>query len=1392
MSSVKQYLKSAKRSIEANEPEDVLEYVDEILSLDKQNYFAYIFQGKAYQLLNALPKARESFRIATDIEPENLLGWKGYLQVAKVGTDYKLFFHVVAVIVRLQIDQGISTGEVLKDVNNYLHLNNYKSDDELYEEYLWSIIPGSELGQMMGSSFGKPEANLISLIELISRKLKDFNSKAIAKERVKYGRVLSADQKFQLQNLTYNIYKDSKLECLYTELLNISNDEDTRLKYQEEFLKYKYEIILKGSSNKQKVIAEVKDMVEGMILIKSKSLYAWTLYFDWLDPKTIGDIPIENVIFFLNTFSNEGLAQILFAYAMSDISQFDRPKIVKEASLAFQMKVQDSEINGDNDEPSEVSRNDEETNQEFNLLPDQVLTLMLEGYSKSKTSVISNRIICGYYIHIREYNAGSLRCHDSIRLLADFQRTIGIDLTNTKEDLLCSLAIIYTYYEAPKNFPRALQLYDRILETNKDNAKAKFGKALILIEKNDFESAITILRQLTTEYPDYIEALSEYNWCLIKLNEFEKGRLGLESVLQNIKGSSMNDADSRAVIHWRIAKSFILETDSDSEKLKLAYTHLITSLKENQNYAPSYSLLGFIYKTYYMDNDRATKCFYKAFELDVNEIAAAKHLVEDLTNNNEWEVAEILCNKIIKSETARRTLLSKSYDDDDKSWPYRVLGSSCLNKQDDAAAVQWFQTALRMTNINVQSWLGLGEAYYNCGRLDAAAKVFRHILSLGEESWLAIYLLGRVLCEMGEFDEGLSYLQTSLELQPQEECILSAIYEGYIAQSLHLIQQGYIGRSLEANVTAIKYLRSAQKVNGESQIFWKSINDCLRIYLIIQDSKSFPIDIFEEIFSDVDLTTGNNFLVETYNDDPTSNFMLALDLYKTDEFVQSLLTLMIISSKAGIKYLPNKVHKFSRSIMFYNLGLSYLEAFNRNDDSETYRTLSIKYLKKAIQLENNNASFWIALGTAYISHNPQISQHCYIKAISLESRDAGIWTNLAALYLRYGDVELAQEAFARAQSVAPQESKSWLGNALTSEVTGNSANASHLFTHAYIVSNGRSPLAQMLYGLAIIKKRKNDDDSRNIEAAQEFSVANFAMQKYLQYLPQDEFGLAIALAVSERCKNFEFARTIGERLCTLFEKQYEKTESELVLLKFAKSKTQLARIYLGLEMYDEAIEAAEFALNIVESEEEKVTLSSRIVIGLGLFFKGEFDQSLQVLQTILETHHSSRRIVSLVAQVLNAHGSEDTKQAALDQLFTFIEQHGSSLLIVLVLGAISVVDNLEDYFIPVKDELKALSLEDTVNDSFKLVPKLLNEINDRLSTNDSIWEKQAMMFPGDYNVWVNLNNSMAVAIGELRQSKVTTDQLSRVYYDSGILRNVQRSLFLSPSNESIQQTLSQF
>lgn len=1445
--SLKQSLKGAKAAIERNDPQVALEHVDDALYYDKNSYLAYIFRGKSYQLLDQGDSAIEAFKKATALEPENVLGWKGYFQTASSQDKYDVFFSVLTTLIRLQIDQGLGIGDTIKDVYNYLNRRNYKLNEALHVEFLRSVLPGTELGDLAPGSFGDTDANFCKLIDILSRSEGDIISTMVQKEKLRLPRTLTQENRNYLDLVAWSVYKKSEVGALYDQFMHYCRDDDLRVRYEELRLKYKYGV-LKVAPNKAALFAEIKQAVDDMVLVRTPSLFCWKLHFDWCDVLQLGELDRGNLSYFLQHFQSDGLAKVLYAYLMSDISPWNAQRDFPELFIAGSGRKgghrKDAKVPQNGDNPTQIApqdsgeeepptsdeedqngngglSKDEEPSQSSKLPPSEILSLMLRGFVNCADSILANRIICNYYIHIREYPEGSKRCREAIKLLADTQRTVGVELVHTREDILCSLATIYTYYEAPKNYSRALQLYDRILETSPHHIKSFIGKGLILLEKGDVSAALELLETAMKASPDSVDAASEYYWCLIKMGRTEEGRQGLENTLKRVIGHDVGSGDVRAVLHWRIAKSLVGETENqdkeesksdeysarlDSERIQAAHKHLLDSLKDTQNYPPTYTLLGWLYEERFGDHARAQKCFYKAFELDVAELTAARYLVADLTDKNQWSLAEMLCQRVVETERSRRMLVGGSHEEGDNSWPYRVLGCSALNGQDDARAVEWFQTALRMTSMDIECWIGLGEAYYNCGRFEAAAKVFRRALDMDGSRWVVHYMLGVVLCEMGEFSEGLEHLGKADSLTFDEACVLSAKYEAQIEYSRRLIDGGFFGRAIETVSSGLQSLSRAVKTSPNSPKLWKSMGDAFRVFLVVRErALLFPFEQVEAVLSSQKTLLSAEPEYEVY-------FERAKTLHEEESIVDAIGCFLVVSAYGGVVALPKSAPRALRSAAWYNLGVAMMECeresgkggdSNKNENlkfpDSTPACPSIAPLKKAVRLEQNNPVFWLALGNAYASSHAALAQHCYIRSLSLDGRNADVWTNLGALYLLHGDSELAQTAFLRSQSMAPQQAKSWMGTALGAHELHDERTAASLFTHAYVVANGRVPLAQLLYGLSVVQRHiaVGGSDPSDVAAAQEVSVANFAMAQYLRYQPEDVLGLELALAVSERCQNYDAGVVVGERLCRIHEQNYERKEDVESLAKYAATTANVARLHLGKEDYQKALEMAESALELnaaaeeerqeigskpeQQSQELSLTLSCHVVIGLCHFFQQNFAQAVQELKSIVDSHKTSQRIATLTAQILYACNNSDSQQAALDELFSHIEKHGSSLLVVLTLGALAVAENCKEYYDAIREELSSLSLLETVTDTTRSVPRLLAALEERLGSSSLIvWRRTAVLFPHDFHVWRRLNCSMAIALADLRDTKVTAWDLANAYSSTHELRHMQRAVMLDP------------
>ncbi|ODV83554.1 hypothetical protein CANARDRAFT_237681 [[Candida] arabinofermentans NRRL YB-2248] len=1428
MSMVKNLLKQAKSALKDEDYDQVIYLCDKIVEdLDPKNYFAWVFKGKACSLRKGddSKQSIESYLKATEIDSNELPAWKGLVQVLVKNDDYELFFKCVTSLAIALDNKNESLNEVIKSINMYMQRFT-KSITGLEEYYLKHVIPGTTLGELIGQRIDKPAILLNRLITLLQNRENIAISTSSRLYKMKVPSTMNEKQLLAFNAIIWKHYEKSELPELYQQYLNICDSDKYRRKFEEKYLMYRYEMLKVAPTNLKKEISnDIMQMISGMITIKSPSQFAWELYFEWLDPVSIADLDLSQITDFIKLFGNVGLGSIFYAWILSDVSPYDKDKVheylkaedVKQVKpkkkkqkkkLKILKKTEEQDDNEDQvvDEKIPGGASEEQLNldqqqqqqqqQQDTLSLSDILEFMTKGLETSPKSIIGHRIVIDYFIHIKEYETALSYCKSIIPLISTQPKITSIDLPNARKESILKLATVYTYYESPKNFPKALTLFDKVLAGSPDNMSAKIGKGLILAEKGEFKNAEVLLSEVLKESPDDWNAMMEHSWCNIQLGNYETGRDELKKTYKMIIGTDANSFEIRSNALWRISESYLLEANESTDNtniiqlVKSAYDNLIESLKQNSSNSSSYTSLGLIFLNYYDNKTRALNCFYKALQLDSGDLLAAKELARNFSNERDWEMVDMICHKIISSEKGKRML---SITTDDPSWPYRMLGCSALERQDDIKAIEFFQNALRIQPSDISSWVGLGESYLARGRLEASMKVFSHALTLDESNWQARYLLAVVHSSMGEFDEGVLELSVILDtIKPRESCVITALFETLVSKVLSEIDGGYISRSFATALQAFDVMKLASEVNPKSHRLWISLSDLLRLLLKVQTHiPKIPFDIVDQILenaptdSDIDeeLLTEVNSL-DSLNSIDTKTFK------SESKFVELCCYYMIQSSKKSLACASKKLPKLLRSSLLYNLGISYLESY-KQQELKNHRDCAIRLLKKAIHLESSNPDYWEAMGIASLTKNAKVSQHCFIKASSLAPKNPRIWSNLAVLCLHHNDLQLANDCFMRSQSIAPGVSTSWSGQALIAEAHGDSDKANHLFTHSLVISNGTKPLSMLLYGLSLIKRLVGTGTNEtDLDMVQELNVASFSMLNYLKYYPTDQLALSIYSIIIERTHDYKVGLDLSLKLCDLLEAKYNELETQEVLIGLSKAKAQLARLYLGEGFYDLAIETAEVSINILnavdklDDEIQKCVLSSLTTLGLSYFFNGDFESSITEYKKILDVSPDSKRIIVLISQVLFAFDTAETKQAAVDELLSNIESYGSSLIVVLTLASISIVENMDDYLPAMREELGlSLSLNDRILDgSNRHIPYLLDILNSKLGIeNDKIWQRNAFLFPNDSNIWKRLNNNVALGIA-LNSNSVDSGELSEAYVNAGQLRGIQRGLLLNPQN----------
>ncbi|VEU22029.1 DEKNAAC103019 [Brettanomyces naardenensis] len=1406
MPSVKSLLKSAKHSLAANDPEEAIDFCDEVISQDKGNYYAHLFKGKAFGILEKKNDAVNSYLKATNIDPDDPLAWKGLLQVCSNSSDYKYFFSNVLGLAKAMSKHDDNLRPCVEAMKRYMSgQRNQLNSDNLNEYYYRQVIPGlSELGDLLGEMAANPTAMLEHLINLLSKRETAACAKEIRELKMRMPGNLNASNLRVLNDAKYQYFHKSEIPKLYEMLINIETDDNRRAVDEEKLLKYKFEMLL-VCPEKKELYDEIYEMVSGMVLVHTHSQFAYDTYFDFVDPVTLGSLDIRVVTDYIKTFGMGGLGAILYAYIMSEISPYDA-KVVHEYMKSEKKgrrkkkKAPESDDSKKDQPESSSTEADTDDNKEKDEKNDQIsnseaLTLMLNGIHGAKKSILGHRILINFCIHLNEYQYALDYSHVFIKLVLNHSKLTGTQLPNARLDSVLNLAIIYTYHESPKNFSKAMELYSSVLSMDPDNIKAKMGNGLILMENGNFKKAADMLKDVVDEYPDDYKAAQEYGWCLVKLGQYESGRKLILQALKMISGTDANSLESKSITLWRVGQSFLLEleegsTNDTSGLLKSAYENFVSSLKQSTSYPPCYTSLGLMFLKYYGKESRALKCFYKAYDLDPSELVASYELVKHFSKQRDWEMVDVICGRVVESERARKLLLAKGVQD--PSWPYRMLGCAAMERQDDAKAIEYYQSGLRISPADVQSWIGLGEAYLGRGRLEASQKVFSHVLDLEPTNWQATYLLSESQASMGEYDESIGNLQKLLNgPQKDEKCVLTSLFETLIMKAFYEVDSGFIGRSFDTIVEALDTLKKAASLDIKSQKLWKGLGEVLELCVTVQSHASkIPFHVIEETLGLVDRSKFEipDLITEISQSSP--NFDVK-KLKEAHRYVELCHYFAVEAAKTSLIVLPLKSSKSLRAGSIYNLGIAYSSWFEESGSDECIRDLAITVLRKAIQLEGNNPEFWGSLGIASLTRSARVSQHCFIKASSLGPKETVIWVNLGVLYMYYGDYELANKCFVRAQSLGPSGPNPWAGEALVADALGDKPTADRLYTHSYVLANGTKPLNSLLYGLSVVKRQLGSSSKESdLDAVQEFNAAHFGLLNYLKFYPNDQLALQLVASLIERIHTFEEGVKISEQLCDILESKYEESEDTQTLISFAEAKCQLARLQLGSKQYSSAIESAGLASSLLADNEDLITeetqkclLSSLAVTGLALYFQAEYDDSLEQFNKILEVFPDSKRVVVLVSQVLYAFDEAETKQAAVEELFKNIETYGSSLLVALTIASISIVDRLEDYLPAIKDELLTIPLESRIKDASAEIPFFIDRINKITGgcENENVWQRNAFLFPDEVQVWNNLNTTVALNVS-VNSKKVDSGTLGQAYVRTGVLREIQRGIFLNPSN----------
>lgn len=1408
MASTKAALKAAKAAIEAKDWETAVTQAQAVLSADSKNYFAKLFLGRAYEQQGKIAESAKAYEDATEIKPEDEVPWIG-LQKLYEGQD------------KAEIDGYIwaswnyaklltTLGEKNKHkcqtvVDKLIGVAKNRGTKLQYKKALAIQLPSGPVYEFLEGRLPKPSHTFTRLAETT-----EILERAREKEEVETRRTRIGARKDQVvAEVRREIYAESDLEDLYQGIIDWTEDDTTRRTYEEKLLHRAYDTLLVLPAEQK---AEKRDQVlkqaHGMVIIRHFYGLAWDIELEWRDAESIEKLDGSVLWEYAAAFPNKGLSKVLKAYLPCTVSPFKAPPAASKPAA------------------DDTSDDDDETGGGVSLVPivsEDVLAAMTDGLAEAKTSYFAHRLVAEYLSHLEEYETAIETLRAGLRILASESKKSGLELRSNTDAMDTLLATGLVHYQTPRFHGEARTLFENILSRKTNFTPALIGVGLILEEDEEYVAAIDYLSKALKRDPKNARVGAELAWCRALDGDAQTGLTELERYLSIMPAEAK---DMRAETLYRIGKC---QWDLDPSRAsrndrKGAYAQFLASIKANIDFAPAYTMLGIYYSDYGRDRKRARQCFQKAFEISPSEVEAAERLARSFADQGEWDIVEVIAQRVVDSGKTRPPPGSKKKG---ISWPYSALGVVQMNKQEYQHAIVSFLAALRISPDDYHSYVGLGESYHNSGRYNSASRTFAYaeaphdgmVLKKSGESWFARYMLANVNRELGAYDEAIEGYKAVLATKKQEFGVEIALLQTYLERAWHNVETGFFGGAIESTERALEVASDIVEYMPDAFNLWKAVADACAMFSVVQDKmdrlpknriRSLLGKSFEE--EKYSLFTENDGVELSSLDDVDGE-----EGSKVSPELRYCMTASILAHKRAIISCAHDQH--AQAVSWYNLGWSLYRAHTlleepspSSSSSKTSRQLnrllkaSMRAFKRAIELEAGNPDFWNALGVSTTHLNPKVAQHAFVRSLHLNERNVKAWTNLGVLYFLQNDYELAHTAFSRAQSTDPDYACAWVGEGLVALMTDNKKEALLHFKHGFEISDSGAVAVKKEYAAltfdALLEMPTAMNDSLHL------IQPLFALQQLAAVDTGNEPFELLAALYSERIGDTAAAVSTLAGLCERLEAEYERTESVETMAKFAQAKADLARNHLAALEYGAAAEEADLALSLLTDDEasaseseKKIILSARLTLGLASYYLKDMDAALAAFKKALQESNAEPDVVCLLAEVLWARSGADERSVAKQQLFDAIERHPGHVNATILLGAMSVVEDEQDTETveAVREELEALRVADGITThDLSRIERVLEAMaqlapsrgNSAAETLNEIQEA-VMLYPWKANGWRRLAEesgepyakemALTVALGNVPpRGGLSAEELCDAYAQADTVADAQRAVFVAP------------
>ncbi|KAJ1973438.1 Superkiller protein 3 [Dimargaris verticillata] len=689
--------------------------------------------------------------------------------------------------------------------------------------------------------------------------------------------------------------------------------------------------------------------------------------------------------------------------------------------------------------------------------------------------------------------------------------------------------------QGPDTYAQAANVYQTLLAAVPDNFDAQLGLALIHSATDALDQAGTLLENVTKNQPANHRALAELAWVRFQLSDWTAAKALIDQALNLATAPDALYMYRLGRIYWAMGDQF--RTDK-----AFAFTCFLRAAKHDPNMGDAFTWLGHYYSQVAQTPKPAAKCYQRAMLLDATNVPAAKYLVYYYFEHDERVHAKNVLQTVLEVRPR-------------EAWAWQHLGFYYLQARAWPDAIQAFQQALKLDSQDSANWKGLGEAYFKGGRYVAAAKAFQRLLDMNPDSVLTLYSIGRVQARLGVYREALAHYQRAWEVLqtftawqqlPYVSVILASYVEGYLGLAHEYNYLGYYGRARDQcdHGLSLVYQLLALPGTAHAQCTGNLLFRLCHLYQrVLGDCQTLPLATVVAIVAKLQpqltsalVHTLEQPLLEAFMADPQAFVIpaewLCARSTNASRPIVTLIALALMALRYQLAMAPQDLTDLAvRATTLYDLAAMYYrcllfarettlsKAHNRLDDEQNpWLIEAIRFGKEAVLAQPHHVGYWNALGCMTVWADPEFAQHAFVKALGLNDKNATVWANLGYLYLTHDDLELANRAFAQAQTADPECMAAWLGQGLVAQRLAQLQEALDLFQHTLYLSHGSHAESNWLFASQYFLTRQEQSVAN--DTSEMLTLAVFAMRKYVAQRPTDPCGYNLLGILLEECQQY--------------------------------------------------------------------------------------------------------------------------------------------------------------------------------------------------------------------------------------------------------------------------------